>query len=105
MTTDTTTPSIELDFFQDKRISGLLGAVVALSGEVMVLKAEVKRLTVALQAAGTVDAAALDRAGRSPEVTSWSGKEAVEQTRAVLRPILHPDEALDTRHLMTKEPS
>ena len=97
-------PGIDLDFFQDRRISGLLGALVALSGEVMVLKGEVRRLTVALEAKGAVDAAAIEEAGHSPAVTTWTSKEAVEQMRAVLRPILHPDEAIDVRHLMPKDP-
>lgn len=96
-------PSIDLDFFKDRRISGLLGAVVALSGEVMVLKGEVKRLTAALEARGAVDAAAIEEAGHSPAVTAWTSREAVEQMRAVLRPIIHPDEAIDVRHLVPKE--
>ncbi|MEJ0068731.1 MAG: hypothetical protein WDO24_08405 [Pseudomonadota bacterium] len=72
-------PPIELDFFQDPKFAGLLGAVVALSGELLVLKAEVKRLRSALETDGTIDLHRLEQAGESPEVRRWIAREAEDQ--------------------------
>lgn len=93
-------PPIELDFFQDPKFAGLLGAVVALSGELLVLKAEVKRLRSALETDGTIDLHRLEQAGESPEVRRWIAREAEDQARAVLGPLLTPDAVRDVRHLM-----
>jgi hypothetical protein len=95
-------PPIDLDFLGDERISGLLGAVVALSGEVLVLKAEVKRLTAALQAAGVVSPEQLEAAGAAPELRGWIAREGEAQARAVLAPVLQPDAVADVRHLMPR---
>jgi hypothetical protein len=97
----TRSAGIDLDFFHDRRIAGLLGAVVALSGELLVLKAQVRRLTAALEAGGTIDDVKLAQAGDSAALQAWIAQEAEAQARAVLRPILVPDEAADVRHLMT----
>src|SRR5581483_9009034 len=97
---DHSAPAIDLDFFQDSRISGLLGAVVALSGELLVLKAEVKRLTAALEASGALDAQRLEAAGDTAELRRWIAREAEEQARAVLRSLIVPDAVRDVRSLM-----
>jgi hypothetical protein len=98
--TEASRAPIDLDFFGDARLSGLLGAVVALSGEVLVLKAEVKRLSAALESAGAITPAQLDAAASTPELRRWMAAEAEAQTKAVLGPMLQPDAVADVRHLM-----
>jgi hypothetical protein len=71
----------------------LLGVVMALAGEVFVLKAEVARLTAALKAHGEIDDAALDTAENSPAFREWMTTEQAAFGRALLRPFTHPDEA------------
>jgi hypothetical protein len=97
---DPGTPPIDLDFFQDARIAGLLGAVVALSGELLVLKAEVRRLRATLEADRVLDPQQLERVGDRPDVQAWIAHEAQAQARAVLAPILTPDAVRDVRGLM-----
>jgi len=73
----------------------LIGMITALAAEVYVLKAEVQRLKLALDAAGTTSAAALEDAGRSPAMRDWFNTEEAAFGRALLRPFTHPDEAPD----------
>ncbi|MFM9888188.1 MAG: hypothetical protein ACKVQT_34620 [Burkholderiales bacterium] len=81
----------------------LLGMLVALAGEVFVLKAEVARLTAALKAEGHVDGGALERAAASPELRQWMASEETAFGRALFRSFTHPDEAPDvSRYLDAK---
>jgi hypothetical protein len=81
----------------------LLGVVMALAGEVFVLKAEVARLTAVLEARGVIDDAALDTAEDSPAYRDWMATEQAAFGRALLRPFTHPDEAPNvTRFLDAK---
>ncbi len=78
----------------------LLGMIVALAGEVFVLKAEVARLTAALKARGGLDDGALDRAADSPGLRAWMATEESAFGRALLRPFTHPDEAPDVSRFL-----
>ena len=78
----------------------LLGVVMALAGEVFVLKAEVARLTAALQERGGIDEDALDRAESSPAFREWMAAEQAAFGRALLRPFTHPDEAPNVSRLL-----
>jgi hypothetical protein len=73
----------------------LLGVVMALAGEVFVLKADVARLTAALKEQGGIDDAMLERAENSPAFREWMATEQAAYGRALLRPFTHPDEAPD----------
>ncbi len=73
----------------------LLGVVMALAGEVFVLKADVARLTAALKDRDGIDGGALDRAAASPAFQEWIATEQAAFGRALLRPFTHPDEAPD----------
>ena len=73
----------------------LMGMITALAAEVYVLKAEVMRLTIALEASGTTSAQALAEAGAGPRMATWLKSEEEGFGRALLRPFTHPDEAPD----------
>lgn len=79
------------DAFKDPATSRLLGTIVALGGEVFVLKAQVERLTRALQAAGVVDDAALARVGEDKTMSAWIASEERQFGETLLRPFLQPD--------------
>jgi hypothetical protein len=73
----------------------LMGMITALAAEVYVLKAEVMRLTIALEATGAASSEALEAAGQSPRMVAWFNAEEGAFGRALLRPFTHPDEAPD----------
>ena len=78
----------------------LMGVLMALAGEVYVLKAEVKRLRIALQQRGGLDESDIDRAGGSEAMKQWMAREEGDFARALLRPFTHPDEAPDVSERM-----
>lgn len=78
----------------------LLGMIVALAGEVFVLKAELQRTRLALAERGTLDDAALDAAGASPAMGRWLAAEEAAFGAGLLRPFTHPDEAPDVSRFM-----
>ena len=88
------------DAFNDATTSRLLVTIVALGGEVFVLKAQVERLTRALQAAGVVDAAALARAGEDKAMSAWIASEERQFGEALLRPFLQPDQVKNVAAMM-----
>ncbi len=73
----------------------LLGVITALAAEVYVLKAEVKRLTIALESSGATNAKALESAGSSERMLRWFAEEEGAFGPALFRPFTHPDEAPD----------
>ena len=81
----------------------LMGVITALAAEVYVLKAEVMRLTIALDAAGVAGEAALAEAGRSERMKAWFNAEEGAFGRALLRPFTHPDEVPDVSSRMVGE--
>ncbi len=80
----------------------LMGMIVALAGEVFVLKAEVQRLRLALDAKAVVDDVALDAAGASPAMARWMAAEDAAFGAAVMRPFVQPDDAPDVSYFMAE---
>jgi len=80
----------------------LMGIITALAAEVYVLKAEVMRLTIALESGGATSASAIEEAGRSARMKEWFSTEEGAFGRALLRPFTHPDEAPDVSARMNE---
>ena len=76
----------------------LLGMIAALGAEVFVLKAEVQRLKHALEVTPTQ----LEKAGASPELERWMSEEQAAFSAALMRPFVHPDEAVDVSRMMAE---
>lgn len=81
----------------------LMGVITALAAEVYVLKAEVMRLTIALESAGATSESALAAAGQSERMKAWFNAEEGAFGRALLRPFTHPDEAPDVSARMERD--
>ena len=86
-----------------KDMSRLMGMIVALSGEVYVLKAELERVKLALRDAGLVDHSALERAGETREMQQILRAEEVTFAATLFRPFAHPDEAPDVSRFMEEQ--
>lgn len=82
-----------LKFFAGADTERLLAMIVALGGEVFVLKAELQRLRMCLASAGLVDDAALATTAESPAYRAWQAGEENAFGRHLLRPFVHPDDA------------
>lgn len=91
------------DHFDGKDTARLLNMVLALGGEVFILKAEVQRLTQALRAKGGCDESDLAAAGRSPELGAWMKREEGAFARNLLHAFLKTDEAKNVASRMTQE--
>ena len=83
--------SQEHEFFGQPDTARLMGMIVALGGEVFVLKAQVERLTRALEKAGALKEAELAEAGQSKEMAAWIATEEKAFGEALLRPFVQPD--------------
>ena len=81
----------------------LVGMIVALSGEVYVLKAELERMKLALRTAGVVDDVALEAAGASREMQQILRAEEEAFASTVLRPFAHPDDIPDASRFMEEK--
>ena len=92
-----------LDYPGDANASKQLGMMMALAGEVFVLKAQVERLTRALEQAGLTDAARLDDAGRSEAMQRWLAAEEKAFGRALLKPYVEPDVAINAARFMREK--
>ena len=79
------------EFFSHPDTARLLGMVVALGGEVFVLKAEVERLTRALEKSGAIAAGALAEAGQSKDMAAWIAREERVFGESLLRPFVQTD--------------
>lgn len=90
----------KLDYPGDANASRQLGMMVALAGEVFVLKAQVERLTRALETAGVMDAARLGEAGESEAMQRWLAAEEKQFGRVLLKPYVEPDVAVNATNLM-----
>jgi hypothetical protein len=99
--TDASTPQISLDGFADPQDARMFGVVMALASEVYILKAEVQRLTSALEQGGHVNGDALQAAGQSEAMAAWLAAEQKAFTAEILRPWLEPDPVADVRHFMS----
>ncbi len=101
--TDTSTPPVTLAGFTEPNDARMFGVVMALASEVYVLKAEVHRLTAALEEKNVVGPDALEAAGRTEAVEGWLSDEQAAFTAEILRPWLDPDPIADVRHFMSDE--
>lgn len=81
----------------------MFGVVMALASEVYILKAEVRRLTAALENNDLVSGDALEAAARSEAMEDWLSAEQKAFTAELLRPWLEPDPIADARHFMSDE--
>jgi hypothetical protein len=79
----------------EKDPARLMGMIVALAGEVYVLRAEVERMRLALRDSGALDDAALIAAGESREMNDFLREEEGAFAATVMRPFAHPDDAPD----------
>ncbi len=80
-------------YFDDPAMTRLMGMVTALAGEVFVLKAQNRRLTVALEDAGSLDPETLSAAGDSPDLAIWMEQERDAFAAALMAPLTEPDMA------------
>lgn len=80
----------------------LLGVVMALAGEVFLLKAEVTRLRSALVAGGATSEGQLAAAAQGEAWKAWMQQEENAFTASVLRPFLQPDLVPDVSHLLER---
>jgi hypothetical protein len=93
----------KLGSLEDAESTRLMGVVVALAAEVFVLKAQVERLTRALQAAGAVDAARLAAAGEGEDMKRWMMSEEAAFAGGLAAPYLEGDRALDSTRWMREK--
>ena len=100
---DASASHISLNGFIDSTDARMFGVIMALAGEVYVLKAEVQRLTEALGQGDLVDNEALEAAGESEAMEAWLATEQKNFTAEILRPWLEPDAVSDVRHFMSEE--
>lgn len=85
---------------RDPEAARLMGMVMALAGEVFVLKAQVERLTRALEAGGAVDAQKLAAAAATEGMTNWLEVEEAAFTRGLTAPYLEPDVSVNATSWM-----
>ena len=78
-------------YLDDPAVARLMGTVVALAGEVFVLKALNARLTRALLTGGVLTDRQLAEIGDSAGLQDWLDAEKDEFARALLGPIRDPD--------------
>ena len=84
---------------RDPEAARLMGMIVALAGEVFVLKAQVERLTRALG----VDAERLAAAAAQEGMTKWLEAEEAAFARSLTAPYLEPDLSVNATKWMRSE--
>jgi hypothetical protein len=90
----------KLGALQDPESTRLMGVVMALAGEVFVLRAQVERLSRALQANGGVTDEALAAVGESEDMQKWLATEEAAFARGLTAPYLEGDRALNSTRWM-----
>lgn len=80
-------------YFEDPAITRLMGMMVALAGEVFVLKAKNERLQRALKKKKVVGDGALKALDQDKDLQAWLVEEREEFAKYLLAPILEPDVA------------
>ncbi len=85
---------------RDPESARLMGMIVALAGEVFVLKAQVERLTRALEAGGAVDAGRLAAAAAQEGMAKWLEAEEAAFSRSLTAPYLEPDLSVNATRWM-----
>ena len=88
---------------RDPEAARLMGMIVALAGEVFVLKAQVERLTRALEAGGAVDAKRLAAAASQEGMTKWLESEEATFSRSLTAPYLEPDVSVNATRWMKEK--
>jgi len=78
----------------------LMGTIMALAGEVFVLRAQLERLTRALAAQGVLDARALAAAEADEDLQKWLAVEESAFARALTAPFLQGDRTRDATSWM-----
>lgn len=86
---------------RDPEAARLMGMLMALAGEVFVLKAQVERLTRALEAGGAVDAQKLAAAAEG--MAKWLEAEEAAFSRSLTAPYLEPDLSLNATRWMREK--
>lgn len=79
--------SADLGYLQAQDVSRIMSSVVALGAEVFMLKAELKRLQLALAESGVATESSLQRTGESAEFNAWLASEQATFARNLLDPI------------------
>ena len=88
---------------RDPESARLMGMIVALAGEVFVLKAQVERLSRALEASGAIDAKRLAAAAAQEGMTKWLETEEAAFSRSLTAPYLEPDVSVNATKWMRSE--
>jgi len=88
---------------RDPESARLMGMIVALAGEVFVLKAQLERLTRALEAGGAVDAKRLAAAAAAEGMTKWLEAEEAAFSRSLTAPYLNPDVSVNSTRWMREK--
>lgn len=88
---------------RDPEAARLMGMLMALAGEVFVLKAQVERLTRALEAGGAVDAQKLAAAAGAEGMKKWLEAEEAAFSRSLTAPYLEPDLSLNATRWMREK--
>ena len=88
---------------RDPEAARLMGMVIARAGEVFVLKAQLERLTRALQAGGSVDAERLAAAAAQEGMTKWLETEEAAFARSLTAPYLDPDVSVNATRWMREK--
>lgn len=78
-------------YFKDPAVTRLMGMMVALAGEVFVLKAQNERLQRALKKKKVVSDRSLKSIESDKDLQQWLMKEREEFAQYLLGPILEPD--------------
>lgn len=88
---------------RDPESARLMGMIVALAGEVFVLKAQVERLTRALESGGAVDAKRLAAAAADEGMAKWLAEEEAAFSRSLTAPYLEPDLSVNATRWMREK--
>lgn len=88
---------------RDPEAARLMGMLMALAGEVFVLKAQVERLTRALESGGAVDARRLAAAAADEGMTKWLEAEEAAFSRSLTAPYLDPDPSVNATRWMREK--
>jgi len=100
---DATPLNVTLSGFTQPNEERMLGVVMALASEVYILKAEVHRLTTALERDNLLSSEALEAAEQSATMEAWLSTEQEAFTTELLRPWLEPDPIADSRPYMSDD--
>ena len=78
-------------YFEDPAITRLMGMVVALAGEVFVLKAQNERLHRTLKKKNVIGDEALTAVEEDKDLRQWLVRERDEFSKYLLMPLIEPD--------------